>query len=129
LKSLKIISSKIWLKESKTDVFHLAILIRDKQFHLNVFKRVCPLALASPQSLGSISPTFYELLLCVQIPKAQKIQSSHQLFFAHLGSVQVKAAHKNVGEIDTWSYGANSTKVNVVKIFLECEYSKKIKYF
>jgi len=34
--------------------------------------------------LGSISPTFKEQLLCPQMPKAQKVQSSRQSFFALL---------------------------------------------
>jgi len=44
--------------------------------------------------MGSISPKFYEKLLRAQIPKVQKIQPSCQSFFALLGSVRVKAAHK-----------------------------------
>ena len=44
---------------------------------------------------GSISPTFYEQLLCVQIPKAQKDSQVKQLF-ALLGPAWVKAAHKQV---------------------------------
>jgi len=42
--------------------------------------------------LGSISSTFYEQLLCMQISKAQKIQSSCQSFFALSGSALIKAA-------------------------------------
>ncbi len=48
----------------------------------------------------SISPTFHEQLLQMQILKAQKIQSSRQCLFALLGSVRVKAFCKHVGEID-----------------------------
>jgi len=43
---------------------------------------------------GLISPTFYEQLLHAQVPKAQKIQSSHQSFFALFGSVRVKSVRK-----------------------------------
>ncbi len=41
---------------------------------------------------GSISPISYAHLLCVQILKEQKIQSSHQSFFALLGSECIKAS-------------------------------------
>ena len=50
---------------------------------------------------GSISPTFYTLLLHVQIPKRKKGSPIKQLF-ALLGSAGVKAACKQVGEIDPW---------------------------
>jgi len=43
--------------------------------------------------LGSISSTFYEQLLGMQIPKAQKIQSSCQVFFALSESAPAKSAH------------------------------------
>jgi hypothetical protein len=42
----------------------------------------------------SVSSTFYKQLLCVQIPKAQKDTDDLIVFFALLGSVRVKAAHK-----------------------------------
>ncbi len=45
--------------------------------------------------LLSISPTFYEQLLCSQIPNAQKIVKS-SVFFALLGPVCIKAAHKTL---------------------------------
>ncbi len=48
------------------------------------------------RNLVSISPTFYAKLLRVQIPKAQNIQSSHQSFFALLGSVCLKAGSKTL---------------------------------
>jgi hypothetical protein len=44
--------------------------------------------------LGSISTTFYEQLLRIQIPKAQKNRVKPSVFFAFLGSAQVKAARK-----------------------------------
>ena len=50
---------------------------------------------------GSISPTLYVQLLCLQIPKAQKDSQLKQLF-ALLGSARVKAARKHVDEIDPW---------------------------
>jgi hypothetical protein len=46
--------------------------------------------------LGSISPTFYELLLRAQLPKAQKDTDDLTVFFALLGSVHKKAAHKTL---------------------------------
>ena len=49
--------------------------------------------------LSSISPPFYEQLLLVQIPKAQKRQSNEAAFCA-LGPASVKAVRKHVGEID-----------------------------
>ncbi len=42
----------------------------------------------------SISPTFYELLLCVQIPKAHKNTFKLSVFFALLGFACIKAANK-----------------------------------
>jgi hypothetical protein len=42
----------------------------------------------------SISSTFYSKLLSRQIPKAQKLQSSHQCLFALLGPTPVKGACK-----------------------------------
>ena len=47
----------------------------------------------------TFSPTFYEQLLRMQIPKAQKDSQVKQLFklFASAG---VKAAHKHIDEID-----------------------------
>jgi hypothetical protein len=45
--------------------------------------------------LVSISPTFYEQLLCTQVPKAQKTLMT-LLSFAHLGSVSIKAARKTL---------------------------------
>jgi len=50
-------------------------------------------------NLGSISPTFYKLLLYEKIPKNAKSQSNHQ-FFALLGSKHIKASRKNVDEIN-----------------------------
>jgi len=45
--------------------------------------------------MGPISSTFYKQLLQAQIPKAQKILSSHQSFFAILGSTRaLNAAYK-----------------------------------
>ena len=41
---------------------------------------------------GSISPTFYKQLLCMQIQKAQKKTFKLSRFFALLGSTSVKAA-------------------------------------
>jgi len=51
---------------------------------------------ASSCQLGSISQTFYLQLLRVQIPKAQKVQSSRQSFCAF----GICASKKNVDEID-----------------------------
>jgi hypothetical protein len=45
----------------------------------------------------SISATFYEKLLCTQIPKAPQKSDKPLIFFALLGSAWVKAV---VGEID-----------------------------
>jgi len=42
----------------------------------------------------SISSTFYEQLLCVKIPKAQIDIDDWTVFFAHLGTLGVKVAHK-----------------------------------
>ena len=54
----------------------------------------------SPMSIQeSISPTFWEQLLCTKIPKAQKDSQVKQLF-ALLGSDSIKAAPKHVDEID-----------------------------
>ena len=49
---------------------------------------------------GSISPTFYEQLLCKKIPKAQK-DCLKQLFCA-LGSAGVKAAHRMLLKLTIW---------------------------
>jgi len=43
---------------------------------------------------GSISPTFYEQLLRVQIPKTQKDTDDLTVFFSLLGSALVRTAHK-----------------------------------
>jgi len=51
----------------------------------------------------SISPTFYEKLLCVQIPKAQKY-SQVVNFFALSGSWGVKAAHKTMMKLTPGHY-------------------------
>ena len=53
------------------------------------------------ETLGSISPSFYEQLLCVQISKAQKDIQVNQLF-ALLGPACVKAGRKHLDEIDPW---------------------------
>ena len=47
----------------------------------------------------SISPTFYEQLLCVQIPKAQKDNQLKQLF-ALLGYALENAGRNHIDEID-----------------------------
>jgi len=44
--------------------------------------------------LVSISSTFYQQLLHAQIPKAQKKTVNLLVFWALLGSVQTKAAHR-----------------------------------
>jgi len=44
---------------------------------------------------------FYKQLLSAQILKAQKDNHDFTVFFALMGSLHVKAAHKHVGEIDT----------------------------
>ena len=48
------------------------------------------------EGLGSISPTFYEQLLRVQIPKAQKAALLDCLFFALLGTALVKTARRTL---------------------------------
>ncbi len=53
--------------------------------------------------LRSISPTLYEQLLHEKIPKVQKRPDDLTVFFVLLGSAHIKAAHKDVGEIDHWS--------------------------
>ena len=45
---------------------------------------------------GSISPTFYEQLLCTQIPKAQKKTVKLSSFIALLGSARVRAARRTL---------------------------------
>ncbi len=52
-------------------------------------------------NLGSISSTFCAKLLRLQILKGQKIQSSHQTFFALLGSPRVKALHKMLMKLNS----------------------------
>ena len=47
----------------------------------------------------SILPSFYEQLLRMQIPKVQK-DSQVKLLFALSGSAGIKAARKNIDEID-----------------------------
>jgi hypothetical protein len=49
---------------------------------------------------GSNSPLFYKQFLCKKIPKVQKDTDNLTVFFALLGSVRVKAAHKNIDKID-----------------------------
>jgi len=44
--------------------------------------------------LLNVKSTFYAQLLRVQVPKAQKETNDLTVFFAHLGSLCVKAAHK-----------------------------------
>ena len=63
--------------------------------------------------LGSISPAFYEQLLCVQIPKAQKDSQLKQLF-ALLGSAGIKAAHKHVDDINTRCNGCSRLYLSIV---------------
>jgi len=53
-------------------------------------------------NLGSISQIFYEQLLRVQIPKAQKDKSSHQCLFALLGSTRAKAGSKMLVKWETF---------------------------
>jgi len=52
--------------------------------------------------LWLISPTFYQQLLQVKIPKLQNDTDDLALFFALLGSACVKAARKYVVEINPW---------------------------
>jgi len=49
---------------------------------------------------GSMSATLYEQFLLEKIPKEQKDTDDLTVFFLLLESLQVKAAHKHVGEID-----------------------------
>ncbi len=49
---------------------------------------------------GSISPTFYMQLLCIQIPKLKKRYWWLHCLIALFGSVRVKASRKYVGEIN-----------------------------
>jgi len=49
---------------------------------------------------GSISPTFFAQLLCVQIPKVQKYSQAISVF-ALLGFLQVKAEHKMLKKLTT----------------------------
>jgi len=51
------------------------------------------LAIVTKCHMGSISLTFSELLLRVQIPKVPKDTSDLTVFFALLGSAHIKAAH------------------------------------
>jgi len=70
-----------------------------KIFAIYQMSRFCPVLNSDGYvialDLGSISSTFYEQLLGLQIPKAQKRQSSCQ-FFAHLGSAHTKAARRKL---------------------------------
>ncbi len=50
--------------------------------------------------LVSISSTFYQQLLCTQIPKVQKDTNNLIEVLHFWGSSHVKAARKHVGEID-----------------------------
>jgi len=50
----------------------------------------------------SISSRFYALLLRSYIPKVKKKIDNFTKIFMHLGSAQVKATSKHVGEIDPW---------------------------
>ena len=53
--------------------------------------------------LGSISPSFYEQLLSVKIlAKSAKQDSQVKQLFALSGPAHVKAANKQVDEIDPW---------------------------
>jgi len=54
----------------------------------------------SATDLKSILPTFYEQLLCVQIPNAQKDTDDLTPILHSLGSKSVNAARYHVGEID-----------------------------
>ncbi len=59
-------------------------------------------------TMQSILQTFYEQFLLKQIPKAQKIQSSHQSFWGLLGSACVKAVFKMLVKLTTgreWKSG------------------------
>jgi hypothetical protein len=56
----------------------------------------------------SISPTFYEQLLCSQIPKAQKKLLNLTVFIALLGSVRVKAARRTLVKLTP---GINFTNI------------------
>jgi hypothetical protein len=52
--------------------------------------------------LGLILPTFYELLLRVQIPKSQKNTVKLSVFFALSGSACIKAACKMLVKLTLW---------------------------
>ena len=51
--------------------------------------------------LVSISSTFYEQLLCLQIPKAQKKTVKSSSFFALLGSLSVKSDRRTLVKLTT----------------------------
>ena len=75
--------------------------LRRTTWKCNQIKKVIHNSEKSKSNLRSISPTFYVQLLHVQIPKAQKRQSS-QAYFALLVSAHVKVVLKDVDEIDPW---------------------------
>jgi len=56
--------------------------------------------------MGSLSSTFYEQLLHMQILKAQKKNDNLTVFFALSGSVCVKAAHRMLMKL-THGNGSN----------------------
>jgi hypothetical protein len=61
---------------------------------------------SSTKDQVEISPTFYEQLLHLQIPKKQNNINDLAVFFVLLGSARVKASSKHVDEIDNrWKFG------------------------
>jgi len=75
----------------------LPLFVAIKGIRRSLFTR--PAALIS---LVTISSPFHEQLLFKQIPKAQKDTGDLTVFLPFLGPACVKAALKNVGEMDPW---------------------------
>jgi len=55
------------------------------------------------------SPTFFEQLLCAQIPKAPKKRQKKGSLFAHLGSAHVKAARRLLMKLTPGFLGKGKT--------------------
>ncbi len=87
--------------------YHFQQLLRDNKVNFISFEMICfdskCKVLSLPQNTsyahhnkdkGSISPTFYSNILCMQIPKTQKKTDDLTVFFSLLGSALVKAMCK-----------------------------------
>ncbi len=72
-------------------------------FEISVLLHICSIAYSIPKKVHvSISSTFYNQLLCSQVPKVPNGTANLTVFFEHLGSACVNAACRTVMELIPW---------------------------